>query len=63
MTKAEAHELLNQRRDGVNMPQAVIVAALKMTGDIQSNYTVRQAMRDCLQDQKTADAEKSVMWW
>lgn len=49
MTYANAQKILAQRREGADMPQAVVNKALEVTGDRKAEYTVADAMRECLE--------------
>ena len=49
MTYVDAQNILDQRRAGADMPQAVIDKALELTGDKDPQYTVADAMRECLE--------------
>lgn len=48
MNYADAQNLLDQRRAGADMPQAVVDKALELTGDKEQVYGVAEAMRECL---------------
>lgn len=43
MTHADAHNILDQRRAGEHMPEAVVNKALELTGDYDPGYTVADA--------------------
>lgn len=47
MTKTQANELLDMRRNGATMPMPVIVLALQTTGDIPKPYGIADALQDC----------------
>lgn len=49
MTYVDAQNILDQRRAGADMPQAVIDKALELTGDKEPVYGVSDAMRECLE--------------
>lgn len=49
MTYVDAQNILDLRRAGADMPQAVIDKALELTGDKDQQYTVADAMRECLE--------------
>ena len=49
MTHKDAQNILDQRRAGADMPQAVIDKALEMTGDREAEYTIAEAMRECVE--------------
>ena len=49
MTYVDAQNILDQRRAGADMPQSVIDKALELTGDKDPQYTVADAMRECLE--------------
>lgn len=44
MTHADAHNLLDQRRAGAEMPEIVVNKALELVGDYDPGYTVADAM-------------------
>lgn len=46
MTYFQAQELLDQRRQGADMPEAVVNKALELTGDKEPEYTASEAMRE-----------------
>lgn len=46
MTYTDAQNILDQRRAGADMPQAVVDKALELTGDIDAHYNVADAMRE-----------------
>lgn len=49
MTYHDAQNILDQRRAGADMPQAVVDKALELTGDKEPVYGVADAMRECLE--------------
>lgn len=49
MTYFDASNILDMRRAGADMPQAVIDKALELTGDKEPVYGVAEAMRECLE--------------
>ena len=46
MTYHDAQNILDLRRAGADMPQAVVDKALELTGDLEPVYTVAEAMRE-----------------
>lgn len=46
MTYFDAQNILDQRKAGKDMPQAVVTKALELTGDLETHYTVADAMRE-----------------
>lgn len=46
MNYCNAQELLDQRRQGADMPESVVTKALELTGDIAGSYSVADAMRE-----------------
>ena len=45
MTHPDAHNILDRRREGENMPEAVVTRALELTGDLQLD-PVREAVAE-----------------
>lgn len=46
MSYVEAQNILDMRRAGADMPQAVVDKALMLTGDIDPGYTVVDAIAE-----------------
>jgi len=46
MSYYEAAEILDMRKAGADMPEAVVNRALQLTGDMDSPYSVADAMRE-----------------
>lgn len=46
MSHADAQNILDQRRAGADMPEAVVNKALEMTGDYEPGYTVADAVNE-----------------
>lgn len=49
MSYTDAQNILDQRRAGANMPENVVNRALELTGDIDSEYTIADAMRELVE--------------
>jgi hypothetical protein len=46
MNHADAHNLLDERMEGMQMPEEVVLKALEMTGDYDPGYTVADAIAE-----------------
>ena len=46
MSHTDAQNILDMRRQGANMPEAVVTRALQLTGDLERPFTVSDAMRE-----------------
>lgn len=46
MNHTQAHNLLDQVREGADMPESVITRALELTGDVDSEFTAADALAE-----------------
>ena len=46
MTYFDAQNILDDRRHGADMPVEVVNRALELTGDVEPQYTIADAMRE-----------------
>lgn len=46
MSYTDAQNILDQRKAGADMPENVVIRALELTGDIDPQYTIADAMRE-----------------
>ena len=54
MTRAQAHNLLDERRAGADMPEHVVLKALEVTGDYVPEYGISEAIREIAQEREAA---------
>jgi hypothetical protein len=52
VTYPEAQNVLDMRRAGADMPQAVVDKALELTGDKEAEYSVADAMLEIVLEAK-----------